>query len=108
MEEKEFNEFCDRAIRVWGEEAQIRMCIEEMSELTKELCKYIRVQKDNKPLDEDKLNKTKQNIIEETADVINCVKQMARMFGEEEVEKVREFKVQRATKYLDRDEKMGE
>ena len=107
MEEKDFNEFCDRAIRVWGEEAQIRMCIEEMSELTKELCKYIRDQKDNKPLDEEKLKKTKQNIVEETADVLNCVKQMARMFGEDEVEKVREYKVQRATKYLDRDEKLG-
>ena len=32
-------ELYKRCIDVWGEDAQIKMCIEEMSELTKELCK---------------------------------------------------------------------
>ena len=31
--DKEFREFCDLALARWGEDAQIRMCIEEMSEL---------------------------------------------------------------------------
>ena len=36
---EENREFYQRCIDVWGEDAQIKMCIEEMSELTKELCK---------------------------------------------------------------------
>ena len=39
----EFREFCEKAIEVWGEDSQLRMCIEEMSELTKEICKYQRL-----------------------------------------------------------------
>lgn len=104
MEDELFNEFYDRALRVWGEEAQIRMCIEEMSELMKELCKYIRVKKDNKPFNEEKFNKTKQNVLEETADVLNCVGQMARMFGSEEIEKIRVQKMDRTMKILDEEE----
>ena len=47
-----------------------------------------------------KLKQTKLNIIEEAADVLNCVEQIAMMFGEEEVKKVRKEKVERASKYL--------
>ena len=50
---------------------------------------------------DEKLLKTKQNIVEETADVLNCVEQMSLMFGEDEVKKVRKEKVQRClNKYL--------
>ena len=31
----------------WGQESQERMMIEEMSELTKELCKKLRLEKDD-------------------------------------------------------------
>ena len=37
--------FYQECIDVWGEDAQIKMCIEEMSELTKELCKNWRKSK---------------------------------------------------------------
>ena len=99
--DKEFREFCDKAIKEWGEDSQIRMCIEEMSELTKELCKYMRLLRDEGVDDVDeKLAKTKLNIIEETADVLNCTEQMAIMFGEKEVEQVRKEKIKRASKYF--------
>ena len=47
--DKEFREFCDLALKKWGEDSQLRMCIEEMSELTKELCKNWRKSKQNTP-----------------------------------------------------------
>lgn len=100
--DKEFREFCDKALEKWGEDSQLRMCVEEMSELTKELCKYMRLIRSEGIDDvEEKLLKTKQNIIEETADVLNCVEQMALIFGEEEVAKIRKEKVERClNKYL--------
>jgi NTP pyrophosphatase (non-canonical NTP hydrolase) len=73
----------------WGLESQERMCIEEMSELTKELCKRMRYK------NTDKENQIKDNIIEELADVINCVEQLIYIYGEEKVQKVRKEKLER-------------
>ena len=42
MEQEKKEKLFLKLFDTWGEEAQIRMCIEEMSELTKELCKYLR------------------------------------------------------------------
>ena len=85
--EKDLKLFLD----VWGEKAQINMCIEEMSELTKELCKYLRY-KNCEPCTDD--------IIQEIADVKNCVEQMALMFGKEKVEAVQKQKIERTLKRL--------
>ena len=99
--DKEFRNFCEKAIAEWGEDSQLRMCIEEMSELTKELCKYMRLVRDEGVDDaHEKLKQTKLNIIEETADVLNCAEQIALMFGEDEVNKVRKERVKRASKYF--------
>lgn len=94
---------------VYGEENEFRMCVEEMSELTKELCKYIRYsnyESDNK---QEKLQKIKDNIIEETADVLNCVLQVKRIVGDKAVEKVMEEKMLRerkvAEKFLNKGDK---
>ena len=57
--DKEFKDFCKLATDTWGEDAQIRMCIEEMSELTKELCKYMRVLR-NENVDPSKLEEIKE------------------------------------------------
>ncbi|MBO5344910.1 MAG: hypothetical protein J6A51_03335, partial [Clostridia bacterium] len=83
--------------------SQLRMCIEEMSELTKELCKYMRILRDE-GIDnqEEKLLKVKENIVEEAADVLNCVSQIALIFGKDDVDKVRKFKIERASKYFDK------
>lgn len=35
-------DICSMALERWGSESQTRMAIEEMAELTKELCKYLR------------------------------------------------------------------
>ena len=73
----------------WGVESQERICIEEMSELTKELCKRIRYQNTDKEIE------IRSNIVEELADVINCVEQLIYIYGEDEVEKVRQYKLER-------------
>ena len=87
-------ELYKRCIDVWGEDAQIKMCIEEMSELTKELCKNWRKGKHNTPEQID-------HICEEIADVQNMVDQMQLVFGEEKVEEYRKQKIARTQKRLD-------
>lgn len=93
MDKQEFNNSLDLFKQVYGEENEFRMCIEEMSELTKELCKYIRYNKNDCEDKEDKLKKIKENIIEETADVLNCVLQIKRIVGDCEVEQIMEQKI---------------
>lgn len=77
----------------WGYVAQSRMAIEEMSELIKELCKYERY-KDDK----EKVEQILANIKEENADVLNTVEQLSYYFGQEEVEVIRNQKIERALK----------
>ena len=63
-----------------------------MSELTKELSKYLRY----KGTDKEKL--IKENIKEEIADVINTVGQMQNIFGIEEIDDIRDKKLNNAIK----------
>ena len=85
----------------WGQEAQERMAIEEMSELTKELCKKIRLERDDfSEMNDEKLKKTIQNIKEEIADVLNMAEQLEIYYGIEEIEKIREEKMERTMKLL--------
>ena len=96
----ENRDFYQRCIDVWGEDAQIKMCIEEMSELTKELCKNWRKGKHN-------TSEQIKNICEEIADVQNMADQMQMIFGEELVEKFRKEKIERTQKRLDEEIKNG-
>jgi len=57
------------AVDVWGEDAQSRMAIEEMAELTKELCKHYRGE----------VNQA--SIIDECADVMITVAQVACIYA---------------------------
>ncbi len=98
MDEK-FIDFCKRANEAWGEESQLRLCIEEMSELTKAICKYLRLTRSD-DVDESALADAKKSIIEETADVTNTVEQMALIFGVDEVNKTRREKIERADEQL--------
>ena len=95
----ENREFYQRCIDVWGKDAQIKMCIEEMSELTKELCKSWRKDQENPDLI--------RNICEEIADVQNMADEMQMIFGEELVEKFRKEKIERTNKRLDEETKNG-
>ena len=84
----------DEMLVKFGEDLQFMVCIEEMGELMQAISKYFRV-KGLEPENQEKLEKCKANIIEETADVINCASQIARMFGEDKVEEQMLFKLKR-------------
>lgn len=71
------------AIDRYGIDAQLRMVIEEMSELTKELCKFFRGQ--------DNLDA----IAEETADVAIMLEQLQMIFSMHDVSEHMDAKVQR-------------
>lgn len=73
------NPICQRALNTWGEEAQMLMVIEEMSELTKEILKNINRKKNNVDA-----------IIEETADVEIMLEQLKANY--DIAEKVEEYK----------------
>lgn len=89
--EREEREKCYRKfVKVFGEEAQIMLAIEEMSELTKELCKYFRAIGND-----EKMEKVKENIIEETADVLTIAETLRLMFGEKQVDEMMERKILR-------------
>lgn len=95
---KNFGKEC---IKAWGEKSQIMLAIEEMSELTKELCKYIRRTENAGEYTDNKIAETISNIQEETADVLLTVSQMASLFGESEVERIQDEKTARCQKKLD-------
>ena len=74
---------CQKALDVWGKEAQILMVLEEMSELQKEILKNINRGKDNI-----------KEIAEETADVFIMLEQLVNIYGiDKEVQKQAEYKV---------------
>ncbi len=76
-----------KAIDTYGEESQEKMMIEEMSELTKELCKCFRGEKDT------------GHILEEIADVQIMLDQMKMIFGDtSEMEKVKLERLERRMK----------
>lgn len=95
---QEFKEYYKEFLDEVGFEAQAVIAVEEMSELTKEICKRKRKRNDYK----------EEDMIEEIADVLNMVEQLEYFFGEEKVEKVRQEKIQRTLKRLkDLKEKQG-
>lgn len=102
LDKKYYLETFDMFRSSWGEESEFRLCIEEMSELTKELCKIMRYSRSEKSQENDeKLKQIKSNIIEETADVLICTSQIMHMVGEDEVRKVMDYKIQRGRKIVE-------
>jgi len=87
---KEYTPYYKQFLDAWGYDAQALIAVEEMSELTKELCKKHRKRAEYK----------EEDLVEEIADVLNMVEQLEYFFGEEKVEKVREQKMQRTLKRL--------
>lgn len=86
---EDFKEVYQMFIDNYGIDSQILMCIEEMSELTKELCKI------NRYVGTDKEGQIIENIREEIADVLNMAEQLEYYYGEEEIEKIRKSKIDR-------------
>jgi len=83
--EKDLKTFLD----TWGYDVQSLMCIEEMSELTKALCKYSRNGKEKSS------QVIKDNVLEEIADVLNTAEQMAIYFGKDKIEEIRKQKIEK-------------
>ena len=84
MDEYTEHDILRSAIYTYGEVMQITVAFEEMSELQKELCKYIRG------------SGSQENIAEEIADVEIMIEQMKMLFNcETSVLQMREKKVKR-------------
>lgn len=87
----------------WGDVVQMQMAIEEMSELTKEICKYIRYSTFESE-NVEKLETIKQDLMGEIADVINMAEQLELCFGIDEIEKIRSQKILRTDKLVESEE----
>ena len=84
-----YQKYYDEFIKINGVEKEIILCIEEMSELTKALSKFLRYKGSEKE------NTIKDNIVEEIADVLNTCEQMQNIFGVDKFNAVREQKFKR-------------
>ncbi len=91
---EDFKEVYDAFFKKYGEHSQIQQCIEEMSELIKELCKYERYKGQNV----EKEAKAIEGIKEELADVLNMAEQLQYIFGIDEVEDIRNEKIELSRK----------
>ena len=87
-------------VETWGKDTQADMCIVEMSELTKELCKNRRIEKGFIVDAEKKKQENLEHVREEIADVLNMVEQMEYIFGVDEIEKIREQKMKRTKAFI--------
>ena len=92
MNYQEVTDTYKQAIETYGTRAQKLMAIEEMSELTKEICKDFR----------EKLNR--ENLIEEMADVLIMLDQMLLMYkiSGDEIQQMRERKIERLKGRMDK------
>lgn len=88
-------EILQEAIDTYGKSSQTDMCIEEMSELTKELLKLRREST------QAGYQKRRENIREETADVQIMIDQMKMIFGDTTEQE--NFKIERLRERLERD-----
>ncbi|MBQ9235222.1 MAG: hypothetical protein IJ184_01985 [Alphaproteobacteria bacterium] len=81
----------ERALRTWGKVPQMLQCIEEMSELIKEILKDVNRHKDNL-----------SEIVEETADVEIMLEQLKYCYGiHQQVEEYKQGKLLKIAKRLD-------
>lgn len=90
----EYIEIYKKYLDTFGIKSESRICIEEMAELTKELCKLERYK------DTEKEVQIVENIKEEIADVLNTVEQLYLYYGADEIDKIREFKLRRGLEKL--------
>lgn len=85
-------ENCKIIANHYGKEHQVLIAIEEMSELTKELCKYFR-----------RYDRSKE-ITEEMADAMIMLEQLKELFGNsEQIDKVIDYKLDRQLKRMEQE-----
>lgn len=86
-------EVLKKALNRYGPDSQINIAIEEMAELTKELCKYLRGEGD------------RPHMVEEIADVLITIQQLITMFSnDDEIENWCETKITRLAEKMKREE----
>ena len=92
MSYQEVTDTYKQAIETYGEKAQKLMAIEEMSELTKEICKGFRGKLD------------REHLIEEMTDVLITMDQMMIMYeiSVNEIKQMREGKLERLKERMDK------
>jgi len=83
-------ELYKKAIKIFGQEAQLKMAIEEMAELTKAICKLFRKNGENERV----------AIYEEIADVEIMIEQLRVLFGQTKIDLRKEGKIRRLEKLL--------
>lgn len=85
-------ETCKSIANHYGREHQVLIAIEEMSELTKELCKYFR-----------RFDRKKE-IVEEVADAQIMLEQLIELFGiEGDVDKMVDYKLNRQFRRMEQE-----
>lgn len=85
-------ETCKSIANHYGKEHQVLIAIEEMSELTKELCKYFR------------RYDRKKEIIEEVADAQIMLEQLIELFGiSNEVDRMVDYKLNRQIRRMEQE-----
>ena len=87
----EAHEIYRKAIETYGVEAQTKMAIEEMAELTNALMKFARGRV------------TVEDIVEEVADVSVMMQQLAIIYGQNAVQLQIDYKTQRLAKRLNKE-----
>ena len=90
MNTQEISETLTNAVEIYGEDTQIWMTIEEMSELGNALAKYRRGRA------------TKEDVCEEIADVEIMCFQMATIFGAVNVAEILQTKMERLKRRLEK------
>ena len=96
MTREERNKYYDKAMSLWGEDAQINQMLEEMGELIVALNKYRRCVH----YSPEKMEATMDNLFEEIADVKICLEQMENHFGNDKSEEYFYKKFQKLINYL--------
>ena len=99
MTEERITKIITRAIDTYGYDAQLKGAIEEMSELTKAICKLWRADT------EEEFERLLEDVAEETADVSIMLLQVGSMAGSEKVARIMNEKLERLEARLDAKEK---
>lgn len=91
--------FLKECIDFFGETKQQAVCIEEMAELTQQLCKHM--------IDHPK--KSRENLVEEYTDVLIMLNQIKIIFSitDEEVENGRIFKLARLKNFIENQKQLA-
>lgn len=105
MTAHELDEAYEKIIDHYGIFEQMEICVEELSELIKALMKFKRCGND-RFVTEEKLDKARDCIIDELADVMIMRRQMELIFdAEDEVNDRIDFKVRRQLKRIEEEDK---